>query len=232
VLDYVKEELLPALRERFADRLESGAAWTLEQRSERSPDLVFSYPTATDEGRGLGYVSQSILIEIGGRSDHVPSGLYAVMPYAYEHFPDYFSEPSCSVTVLEAERTFWEKATILHAQYHGGVERAQKARMARHYYDLYLLADSKPGDVALGDLDLLERVAAHKQVYFKAAWARYEEARPGSLRLVPPDDIAQVVASDYGDMQRAGYFYGDPPPAFDEILERLRTVEDRVNRGD
>jgi hypothetical protein len=30
-------------------------------------------------------------------------------------------------------------------------------------------------------------VARHKSVFFAAAWAKYDEAVPGTLRLVPPD---------------------------------------------
>ncbi|MDQ2188216.1 hypothetical protein RBI13_23815 [Alcaligenaceae bacterium A4P071] len=33
-------------------------------------------------------------------------------------YPDFFANPDASVTVLSARRTFWEKATALHAEAH------------------------------------------------------------------------------------------------------------------
>nr|WP_206522111.1 MULTISPECIES: nucleotidyl transferase AbiEii/AbiGii toxin family protein [unclassified Mesorhizobium] len=35
---------------------------------------------------------------------------------AAEDFPDFFEDPDTTVTVLSARRTFWEKATALHAR--------------------------------------------------------------------------------------------------------------------
>jgi len=40
---------------------------------------------------------------------------------------------------------------------------------------------------AIKDTDLLLKVARHKEVFFPAAWARYADAKPGTLRIVPPD---------------------------------------------
>jgi hypothetical protein len=52
------------------------------------------------------------------------------------------------------------------------------ARYARHYQDLAPLALSDIVDAALGDVDLRKRVIAHKTVYFRSAWARYNLADP------------------------------------------------------
>lgn len=37
---------------------------------------------------------------------------------AGSRYPDFFANPDASVTVLSARRTFWEKATALHAEAH------------------------------------------------------------------------------------------------------------------
>jgi len=47
--------------------------------------------------------------------------------------------------VLDARRTFWEKATILHAEHHRPADKAMAAGMSRHYYDLYQLAKQEIG---------------------------------------------------------------------------------------
>jgi len=228
VQGFVHGELLPRLRDDFSKVFQGHVRWAIDS-VEGSPNLLFEYPVAAATA-GTGYVSQSILIEIGARSDHSPAGDYGVNPYAYDHFPEYFIDPSCTVRVMSAERTFWEKATILHAYYHGGVKRAEKDRMSRHYYDLCQLAKSPIGEAAIRQTDLLERVRIHKDVYFRSAWAHYGEARPGSLRLVPDDELAAVVSRDFARMEAEGYFYGGAPPDFTEILDVLADLESEINR--
>jgi hypothetical protein len=99
-------------------------------------------------------------------------------------------------------------------------------RLSRHYYDLALLSASSIGEKALADLTLLERVAVHKKTFFRSGWARYDEARPGSLRLVPPDGRLETLRRDYDSMQLM--FFGDIVP-FDQILEALTLLERRIN---
>ncbi len=58
------------------------------------------------------------------------------------------------------------------------------------------------GKAAIKDTDLLLKVARHKEVFFPAAWARYADAKPGTLRLVPPD--ARLTGVGAGLPQNAG----------------------------
>lgn len=60
---------------------------------------------------------------------------------------------------------------------------------------------------ALGRLDLLSVVAKHKAVYFRSAWARYDLARPGELRLLPAPGREAALASDYAKMRPI--FFGE-----------------------
>jgi len=148
-----------------------------------------------------------------------------VSAYAAQAFPELFEVPSFSVWTLEVARTFWEKATILHSLAHGGAERVS-SRMARHYYDLVLLSDAPESSHSLARTDLLEAVAVHKARFFPAAWASYETARAGSLRLAPPADIRAKLERDYKDM--APLFMREPPP-FAALMERLTELQRLIN---
>ena len=78
-----------------------------------------------------------------------------------------------------------------------------------------------------GDImDLLLKVAEHKDVFFPAASAKYAEARPGSLRLVPPEDRLPELEQDYRNMREMIFA---EPPSLDHILEVLREIEVLVN---
>ena len=75
---------------------------------------------------------------------------------------------------------------------------------------------------------LLERVTVFKEFFFKQAWARYDEARAGRLRLSPPDRRVGQLKRDYEDMRPM--FFNDPPP-FEQILDHLPELENRINKG-
>jgi hypothetical protein len=84
------------------------------------------------------------------------------------------------------------------------------------------------GKAAIRDTQLLLKVARHKEVFFPAAWARYPDARPGTLRLLPPDARLPELEQDYRKMR--GMIFGEPP-AFERLLEVLREIEREVNGG-
>jgi hypothetical protein len=60
------------------------------------------------------YIRPEVRLEIGPLASWVPSGQQTIQPYAAEMFPNAFEETTCAVVAIRAERTFWEKATILH----------------------------------------------------------------------------------------------------------------------
>ena len=56
---------------------------------------------------------------------------------------------------------------------------------------------------------------------------RFEEAVPGSVRLVPPAELRTVIERDYGAMQ--GMILGDVPD-FGWVMEQLQRAEAAINR--
>ncbi len=151
-----------------------------------------------------------------------------VTPYLCDAIPDALSNTDASVRVLAAERTFWEKATILHMLHHHPEGKALTPRMSRHYYDVFQLSNSEVIEPAMRKLELLDRVAIHKRVFFKSAWASYDTARAGTLRLVPSERILDELRQDYATMEPM--FFADPP-GFDTILNKLREVEGLINNS-
>jgi hypothetical protein len=130
--------------------------------------------------------------------------------------------------VLAVTRTFREKATLLHAEYHRSPAKPMPPRLSRHYYDLARLIVAGVGEQAVADLELLQSVVDHKTVFFASGWARYAEARRGSLRLVPPPERTPALGADYDSMREM--FFGEHL-AFTEVLRILEEWEGRFNRG-
>ena len=137
-----------------------------------------------------------------------------------------FAQPTCRARTLTAERTFWEKATLLHAEYHRPPDKPANERISRHYYDLHCLARNEIAQRALGRADLLERVVQHKRCFFSRAWANYHTATPGTFKLVPPEARIETLRKDYDAMKQM--IFGDAP-AWDAIMAELRRIQDRIN---
>ncbi len=225
--EMVKPRLEAAFEGVVGQASENGVSWSLETEwgTDRTPSLRFLYPTTNVTSSGPEYIQPSVLLELGARGDHWPNTTSVLSPYAAEEFPDIFDKPSCEIVTLEASRTFWEKATLLHGEYNLN-DSASCARKSRHYYDVVMIARSEIGKTALTDLELLSEVALHKQIFFRSPKAKYNEAQPPTLRLVPSDDLAGALKKDYQDMRD---MFFTAPPSFANLMEELRGLEDRIN---
>ncbi|MBI5751769.1 MAG: nucleotidyl transferase AbiEii/AbiGii toxin family protein [Hydrogenophilales bacterium] len=184
--------------------------------------LNVGYPAAfSDE-----YLRPEVRLEIGPLAAWLPYDSYKIRPYAAEVFPQLFAQADCAVQAIRAERTFWEKATILHQEAHRAEANQQPPRYSRHYYDLAMMAASPVKGMALADLALLEDVVSFKQRFYPRGWARYDLAKPGTLKLAPSGYVLTALAKDYAQMRNM--IFGRYP-GFDEIIETLRTLEREIN---
>jgi hypothetical protein len=127
----IATELVPRLFGRFESvigRTDGSAAWSLKPDRLDVQTIHFSYPAGIESGGENPYVRRVVLLELGARSDHWPVEDGAVRPYAAEVMPEHFKEPECRVRTLTAERTFWEKATLLHALAHKPLDKPRESR--------------------------------------------------------------------------------------------------------
>ena len=213
---FVLEIVLPELSKAIEDALGTLEGWNVELDPD-DPDaqtILFNYPQAdgdSDGGgsSGAGYIKPRIKLEFGARGDTEPSGLQVIQPYLAEEVPEELPDASCTVPTLAAERTFWEKVTILHALHHNGKLRDG---MSRHYYDVELLA----------------QVVHNKSLMFPDPKASYETAVLGSLKLIPSDEIVVKLQSDYTAMAE---MFMETPPSFAELMSGLEALESRLNNG-
>lgn len=228
---HIAEQLLPALHSAFTNELGTPGAdsWSLAIDPNDAQTVNFHYPAAfaTSAYAGMSYITPRVKLELGARGDPWPIEAKVIRPYAAEDFPTFFENADTIVRVLSARRTFWEKATALHAEAHRPPESPTPQYFSRHFYDLAMLFDTHDGKVASSDFELLAKVTKHKAVFFRSAWASYDTARPGSLRLVPSEARIKDLRADYRAM--APMMFDAVPPTFDEILRRIGQLQDLVN---
>lgn len=228
VAQHIETVLMPRLAEVMKAELGSvDGGWDIRKDAADPQTVIFHYPPSFTSAKygDLTYVNPVVRLELGARGDPWPTQRHGISPYAAEEFPDVFGAPICDVTVLAAERTFWEKATLLHSEYHRPTG-STRDRLSRHYYDLALLADTEAGQRAVRDIAMLETVSRHKDVFFHSGWSHYETAKPGTLRLVPPESGLGELAADYAKMAPMIF---EAPPRFDALIERLRELERQIN---
>ena len=172
-------------------------------------------------------ILQEIRLEIGALAAWTPVKSAEITPYAAQKYGRLFEQPSTEVLTVLPERTFWEKVTILHREAFRAEDRPFPARYSRHYYDLYRMMKTRVKDNALADNNLLKRVVDFKDKFYRCPWARYDLAKRGTMRLMPPEYHLDKLRSDYGHMQNM--FFGEKPK-FEDILTGLKKLEEDINR--
>ena len=169
--NFLASVFAPEIRVSLADRV--GATMEVEAKGQ---EVLIQYPAAFS----LAAIQPQVRLEIGPMAAWIPNEPRMVRPYAAEQFPDQFNKGETSVRTIVAERTFWEKATILHQEAHRGAEKKQPPRYSRHYYDLFRLCRLPIRARALETFDLLRDVVQFKMRFYRCSWARYEEASPAA----------------------------------------------------
>lgn len=237
---FVREIALQDLSSQISAQLGENSGWSvvLDPNDPDQQTVLFYYPKVFEYSVGLnfsnfslnqrnfsssGYIRPHIKLEFGARGDIVHHESRRVIPYVAENFPDFFSTPYTDVTTLSVDRTFWEKATILHALHHGSKMRD---RMSRHYYDTYILYKHGMAGTAMHRPELLGQVVQNKSLMFRDAKASYDTEKIGSLKILPKPDQIEILKSDYIKMEEM--FMGEHPD-FNELLSVLGDLEHLVN---
>jgi hypothetical protein len=214
--EYIRETLLGQLSQLF--RAVAGIAASIDGDDPHTVNVTYPAAFSAD------YIRPAVRLEIGPLASWVPSNAHTIQAYAAQSFPGAFNDPVCAVVAIDAERTFWEKATILHQEAHR--PGAIPVRYSRHYYDLFKLAESPVNQAALSNLALLKSVVEFKERFYYSSWARYDLAKPGSFRLSPAPSHIAALERDYRAMRNM--FYREPPE-FAAILAGLEALERDIN---
>src|SRR3546814_1075934 len=75
-----------------------------------SQTLLVLYPTATPADD---YIDKAVKVESGAKSALDPNAIHSIRPYVHDDAPD-LDLIVPNVTIVDAERTFWDKVVILH----------------------------------------------------------------------------------------------------------------------
>lgn len=188
--------------------------------------LLLAYPSATPADA---YIAKTVKIESGAKSALDPHSRRTLTPYVDADLPALdLTVPN--VTIVDAERTFWDKVVILHGLRRWYDKRSQLRgngqRISRHYYDLYQLMRTDVGKSAIRDQALGRDCVAHARMFFNRPDFDLASASAPTFMLCPKDGMIDDLRQDYRAM--AAMIFGEPPP-FDAIIEQIVALEHEIN---
>jgi len=216
---FLRKQFVPRLQEDFAQLLVD--EFQIEVDEHETQTVNFTYPKLFGEDSILPMVR----LEIGALAAWTPTTQSEIISYAAQQYGRIFQNPSTSVLTVMPERTFWEKVTILHKEAFR-TNGNFPARYSRHYYDLFCMDASPVKAAAFRNLDLLARVVTFKDRFYPAGNAHYDLAKPGTMRLLPPEDCLPVLRDDYAHMRNM--LFGEIP-SFEEIMTCIARLEKEIN---
>lgn len=188
--------------------------------------LLVRYPTATEADA---YIPKVVKIESGAKSALDPNSVRSIRPYLEGDASGLDLEVP-GVTIVDAERTFWDKVVILHGLRRWyelkGVLKGGGNRISRHYYDLHELMQVPVGQAAIADPALGADCVAHARMFFNRPAFDLASAVPPTFTLMPEGGMYDALKQDYTAM--SGMIFGSVP-SFEAVTESIAEIQQRVN---
>jgi hypothetical protein len=186
--------------------------------------LYIKYPSLYDP---LPYIPDRVKIELSVRSLNTPYTQRNIQSVVNQFFPQpVYGETPFPVAVVEARKTFLEKAFLLHEEFKKPDRgRIRAERMSRHIYDLASMAHTPIELAALSDHLLYEQIITHRKWYTGYTYLDYESLGHSLIEFVLPGDLTELYRKDYETMQEQ-MIHGDTK-TFDELLETIKLLQVR-----
>ena len=189
--------------------------------NEEDGSISFKYPQMYQDPTLL----QEIRLEVGALASWTPFEELTIKSFVANYYFNFFNKPEFKVLTTQAKRTFWEKIVILHKEANRTNGKTPQ-RYSRHYYDVYKMIQSNIKDEALNDFELLKDVVDFNIKYYPTNWANFEDAKRGTIKLIPSEETIVKLSKDYDDMQ--SMLYGDKP-TFAQIIDKIKEFENLLN---
>jgi hypothetical protein len=179
--------------------------------SDQDPTIILlDYASLTEIKND--YTKAQVKIEIGVRAMMEPYESRPVSSLLSQHLN---TNEVVAVSTVLPQRTFWEKAFLLHELFRRPLDKMDIARMSRHWYDLHYLTGEGFATKAMQNKALYNAIRNHRKIYTKVPGVDYETLSPKAFGLFPPKEKELDWTGDYKKMAES-YIYREAP-----TLERL-----------
>jgi hypothetical protein len=172
------------------------------------------------------YILPKVLIEIGARSQKEPFEKRPIQSIVGQTFSDQnFADSPIMIPLVLPQRTFLEKAFLLHELFQKPPEKIKAERLSRHLYDLEKLMDTEHGKDAFQDTNLYKSIIKYREKFNPVRGIDYSNHNPDKIDFVPPESAISDWEKYYKTMQES-MIYGKSLK-FDKLIERLKILRSR-----
>lgn len=178
------------------------------------------YKSLFDED--LPYLRSEVKLEVGARSLLEPTAEAVVTSVVGNVLPISTTVKQVTIPTALAEKTFLEKAFLLHELFSFQTPR-EANRKSRHLYDLAQMMSTDIAVQAITNDELWGTIHHHRELFASRSGVDYTPDIRKRIKLRPPDDVIDDWRNDYKDMQ-SSMIYGEAP-SFEELMRKMAELE-------
>lgn len=173
------------------------------------------------------YIKPMVVLEAGARSLMEPVATLNLKSIIEEQMPS-ITTGICRADISAAapQKTFVEKAFLLHELFSVERDSLSAARRTRHMYDLAMMMARDFAVKAVTDDKLWESVRRHRERFTSVQGVDYSRDVRDSIVLIPPEKFIDDWKNDYRSMCES-MIYGNKP-GWNELLGRMQELQSRL----
>lgn len=175
----------------------------------------------------LPYLHSEVKLEVGARSLLEPTAEAAITSILEDVLPISTTIKQVMIPTALAEKTFLEKAFLLHELFSSQSPR-EANRKSRHLYDLVQIMNTDIAARAIANDELWNTIHHHRELFTSMSGVDYTPDVRKRIRLLPPDDVIDDWYNDYKDM-RSSMIYGGKP-TFEELTRKIKELENMFHK--
>ena len=229
---FVRDELCLSLKEAVTEigmekwlQVEAGPDGEGDGTYPEPRVIHLRYKSLFDED--LPYLHSEVKLEVGARSLLEPTAEAAVTSVLEDTLPISTTVKQVMIPTALAEKTFLEKAFLLHELFSSQSPR-EADRKSRHLYDLVQMMCTDIATQAVANDELWNTIHHHRELFTSMSGVDYTPDIRKRIRLLPPDDVIDDWYNDYKDMQ-SSMIYGEKP-TFEKLIEKMRELENLFHK--
>lgn len=229
---FVRDELCLSLKEAVTEigmekwlQVEAGPDGEGDGTYPEPRVIHIRYKSLFDED--LPYLHSEVKLEVGARSLLEPTAEAAVTSVLEDTLPISTTVKQVMIPTALAEKTFLEKAFLLHELFSSQSPR-EADRKSRHLYDLVQMMCTDIATQAVANDELWNTIHHHRELFTSMSGVDYTPDIRKRIRLLPPDDVIDDWYNDYKDM-RSSMIYGGKP-TFEELTRKIKELENMFHK--
>lgn len=170
----------------------------------------------------LPYLHSEVKLEISSRSLLEPTSKAEVKSIIEKYLPIETTIQTVVIPTALAEKTFLEKAFLLHELF--SVPSTSNAnRKSRHLYDLAMMMKTEIALNAVSNDELWAIIHHHRECFTHMNGVDYTPDIRRRICLIPPTSLMDIWEQDYNDMRLAMIYGG--APTFESLIEQMKELE-------